>query len=136
MKTLRDRPWVSFIIAIAAAYLFLQVSILMSGYVQMRGVWPSWMHDSPLVITFGTGTAWARLFTLWGLVVWFPPVAVGVGVYALCRQRWSVNRADKHLRCRTCDYDLTGNASGVCPECGTQIAQRPGDDDMQDKTEP
>ncbi len=23
--------------------------------------------------------------------------------------------------CRKCDYDLTGNKSGVCPECGTQI---------------
>ncbi len=23
--------------------------------------------------------------------------------------------------CRTCDYDLTGNVSGVCPECGTAI---------------
>ena len=23
--------------------------------------------------------------------------------------------------CRECDYDLTGNVSGVCPECGTKI---------------
>jgi len=23
--------------------------------------------------------------------------------------------------CRTCGYDLTGNISGVCPECGTSI---------------
>ena len=23
--------------------------------------------------------------------------------------------------CRTCSYDLTGNVSGVCPECGTRI---------------
>ena len=23
--------------------------------------------------------------------------------------------------CRTCSYDLTGNVSGVCPECGTKI---------------
>ena len=23
--------------------------------------------------------------------------------------------------CRHCDYDLTGNASGVCPECGTRV---------------
>ena len=25
-------------------------------------------------------------------------------------------------RCRSCHYDLTGNVSGVCPECGTNIA--------------
>ena len=24
--------------------------------------------------------------------------------------------------CRTCAYDLTGNVSGVCPECGAHIA--------------
>jgi len=24
--------------------------------------------------------------------------------------------------CRGCDYDLTGNVSGRCPECGTPIA--------------
>lgn len=26
--------------------------------------------------------------------------------------------------CWTCGYDLTGNLSGVCPECGTPITQR------------
>ena len=25
--------------------------------------------------------------------------------------------------CVTCEYDLTGNVSGVCPECGTKIEQ-------------
>ncbi len=24
-------------------------------------------------------------------------------------------------RCRGCGYDLTGNASGICPECGATI---------------
>ena len=24
-------------------------------------------------------------------------------------------------RCGACDYDLTGNTSGVCPECGARI---------------
>ena len=27
--------------------------------------------------------------------------------------------------CRRCDYDLTGNESGVCPECGTEIEKTP-----------
>jgi hypothetical protein len=26
--------------------------------------------------------------------------------------------------CRECGYDLTGNVSGVCPECGTPIHHR------------
>jgi len=35
-------------------------------------------------------------------------------------------RLDDRLRrglCRSCGYDLTGNASGVCPECGTAAAR-------------
>ncbi len=28
-------------------------------------------------------------------------------------------------RCRSCGYDLTGNVSGVCPECGTPIQTQP-----------
>ncbi len=33
-------------------------------------------------------------------------------------RRW---RTPKHGHCRTCAYDLTGNESGTCPECGTEI---------------
>ncbi len=25
--------------------------------------------------------------------------------------------------CRSCDYNLTGNVSGVCPECGLEITK-------------
>ncbi len=28
-------------------------------------------------------------------------------------------------RCRECDYDLTGNVSGVCPECGAALVDAP-----------
>ena len=30
-------------------------------------------------------------------------------------------RRRKRNRCLKCGYDLTGNASGICPECGTAI---------------
>lgn len=29
--------------------------------------------------------------------------------------------------CAKCGYDLTGNVSGVCPECGTSVARRNGE---------
>ena len=32
----------------------------------------------------------------------------------------------RHGFCSACGYNLTGNASGVCPECGTQIPASPG----------
>jgi hypothetical protein len=34
-------------------------------------------------------------------------------------------------RCLTCDYDLTGNISGVCPECGTRISAENRSDESQ-----
>ena len=33
------------------------------------------------------------------------------------RRRWR----RKHGLCVTCGYDLTGNESGVCPECGVEV---------------
>ena len=34
-------------------------------------------------------------------------------------------------RCLTCGYDLTGNISGVCPECGTRISAKSRPDESQ-----
>lgn len=33
-------------------------------------------------------------------------------------------RAEDNQKCRECRYDLTGNVSGVCPECGTRITSQ------------
>jgi hypothetical protein len=33
--------------------------------------------------------------------------------------------------CGQCGYDLTGNVSGTCPECGTMAAQNPKDRDSR-----
>lgn len=35
--------------------------------------------------------------------------------------RARTGRAVSSSACRCCSYDLTGNVSGVCPECGTAI---------------
>jgi len=39
--------------------------------------------------------------------------------------RWSDQMYTKLLLeralCPKCQYDLTGNESGVCPECGTEV---------------
>jgi len=41
----------------------------------------------------------------------------------------TANYAADSQYCGRCDYDLTGNQSGVCPECGWQIPRevRPQD---------
>lgn len=34
---------------------------------------------------------------------------------------WRTGRRFRHGLCMTCGYDLTGNTSGVCPECGKRV---------------
>ena len=57
------------------------------------------------------------LFLIWGIGV---PLSLG-GWWAASVWRRSFDRAKRIERghCAYCDYDLTGNTSGRCPECGT-----------------
>lgn len=45
------------------------------------------------------------------------PIWWGVSAGRAYRRR----RRGEIGRCRRCDYDLTGNTSGVCPECGSRV---------------
>lgn len=44
-------------------------------------------------------------------------------VYSLVRGPLRRYRRSRRGLCVTCGYDLTGNVSGVCPECATEITQ-------------
>ena len=74
----------------------------------------------------------------WGRYSWFSDESVlaailfracvpVVGMGLLCRAlavHWpdfSEPIDDGH--CKVCDYNLTGNVSGICPECGTAISK-------------
>ena len=58
---------------------------------------------------------WVIIGSLTGLgMIVLPPV---VGMPAALRAR---SRRRRGL-CINCAYDLTGNVSGVCPECGTNL---------------
>lgn len=52
----------------------------------------------------------------WFVLVLASAVPAGSAIGHLIRRRRRVQGL-----CRRCRYDLTGNASGVCPECGTPI---------------
>jgi hypothetical protein len=45
----------------------------------------------------------------------------------LCKLLWTSRRESRPLRelCSVCGYSLTGNTSGVCPECGTPVPKPP-----------
>jgi len=49
-----------------------------------------------------------------------PSLCATVIVFTLITRRWAVNEGF----CRNCNYDLTGNTSGGCPECGQRVPSR------------
>lgn len=59
------------------------------------------------------------IFPVWLLGVPWALVAIGSTFYLrYCRRRTRLGR------CRRCGYNLTGNVSGVCPECGARVPER------------
>ena len=58
------------------------------------------------------------------------PLAPFAVLFAVPPALWGWLRLRKHRRqlesfCTACGYDLTGNTSGVCPECGTPVQSKP-----------
>ena len=66
---------------------------------------------------------WIRILrpipSAWAVIVplWIPPVVLAIPTYIL----WRRDRRYPPGHCQECGYNLTGNVSGVCPECGTKI---------------
>ncbi len=67
-------------------------------------------------------TAEARLWQGYVYIpCWMPPVFLGIYPALLLILRRPLRRRyrRKHDLCMHCGYNLTGNTSGTCPECGT-----------------
>ncbi len=64
----------------------------------IQAVWPRMGSYGGVLIAF------AALSLLWTLVSWF-----------------TARPEEEARQCAQCGYNLTGNVSGVCPECGTSI---------------
>jgi len=78
-------------------------------------VWvPSFSFESTLPVSRGR-----MVLPLWILLL---TVAIPTGLL-----RWHGGRSPKG-HCQKCGYDLTGNVSGVCPECGTSLGDARDDE--------
>ncbi len=55
------------------------------------------------------------------LPLWIAPLATGIFTILAARRhrKWQIGK------CGFCGYDLTGNMSGVCPECGKFTERKP-----------
>jgi hypothetical protein len=87
------------------------------GFHRSRASWlPETLAGVRLPGTFGTHQE-TRASLAWPLLLFG-----SAGVWLAIRAR---RRPAEPGRCPRCDYDLTGNVSGVCPECGTKLAKPP-----------
>jgi predicted RNA-binding Zn-ribbon protein involved in translation (DUF1610 family) len=48
-------------------------------------------------------------------------IGIGTFVEAWQRRKRRLERLQTFPRCRVCGYNLTGNHSDICPECGTIV---------------
>ena len=71
------------------------------------------------------GLCWPRIgsqpgrFDRGHIPLWLPFILIALPTALL----WHRDRKPKRYppgHCKTCGYDLTGNESGTCPECGTE----------------
>ena len=58
--------------------------------------------------------------TVW-FPAWVPPLVLATVSYIVARPLIRVRNRRRRGLCVTCGYDLRGNVSGVCPECGQAV---------------
>ncbi len=95
-------------------------------------------HSPPSRLYGQLGTGWlARLYPARSVPIWLPSVSYWasdgwhvtlplwmpflVAAVPTGWLWWCDRRRTPPGHCRKCGYDLTGNVSGVCPECGEKI---------------
>lgn len=77
--------------------------------------------------SLGGGPNWTDLLRLVAMAAMFTvPAALPIGlVVGFCRSCGAKDHARRVAgACGNCGYNLTGNVSGVCPECGAAISPR------------
>ncbi len=81
--------------------------------------WEVPVHErNPCVLGFSRDVAGTTVeFPLW-------PITFALGILSLLAWR-SYRNARRTGFCNKCGYDLSGNLSAVCPECGTPITLKP-----------
>lgn len=63
--------------------------------------------------------------TFWFMLI--IPRIVTVSLAICCATLMARRRQIPPGHCQSCGYDLTGNESGICPECGSRLGVRPLD---------
>ncbi|HBS29828.1 MAG TPA: hypothetical protein DEB06_10365, partial [Phycisphaerales bacterium] len=108
-------------------YLFvLYAAIIWLAVYRFRRRWQGFV-----ILLCGAGAIWLVADWLFGrparggqvavsnglaMAYFYEASIVGIGLFLVLQSR----RAPVFERCPKCRYDLRGNTTGVCPECGTR----------------
>lgn len=86
-----------------------------------------YVRDSSFSLGIGDGPSWHGV-DLFGVSYAEIPLEVPTMAFfciagtALGARRWLAMESSRRGCCQHCGYNLTGNVSGRCPECGTPFA--------------
>jgi hypothetical protein len=80
-----------------------------------------WLLIAVSPIALLSGWWWSSSRSLVALVLCAPPACVLVFVGACLVLNRTLKDKQPSGHCQECGYNLTGNVSGVCPECGTEV---------------
>lgn len=58
-----------------------------------------------------------------GKTLYLPFWSIHIPILLFTTVLWRADRPRKVGQCDSCSYDLTGNQSGICPECGHRFRQ-------------
>ena len=88
---------------------------------------PFWLHTNPisprsygLCVWRGSYDTWLGIRCYGTMPLWIPLLVIAVPTTLLW---WRGRRRVPPDHCQQCGYNLTGNVSGVCPECGARRSE-------------
>ena len=88
------------------------------GFWVQRSAFVYWKPERRRVAPMGTAPG-GHVAYLTSVPLWLPLAALALPtMFLIVRDR---RRRFGRGHCRKCGYDLTGNVSGVCPECGKRV---------------
>ena len=105
--------------------------IVMLTVEKTGGPYSGFQLGSQFVTKLGQfGYVYSRPGSTFRARVYFPAVWAVV-LFSMLPTTWLIAWRMRGRRrtsglCSVCSYDLTGNTSGVCPECGTPVADKAG----------
>ena len=87
--------------------------------------WRQWVFISDLMTQAGAGGIGYHHYHVRELTVpfWFLTAVLAAGpMYVMARAILRRHQGRRTGLCRGCGYNLTGNLSGICPECGRPVS--------------